>query len=699
MQITKEIFNDVFNTDATGATDTISHIYGVTGPEDLQKIVTVYVNCELADGDHDLQRKGDQTNPLVEYCKKNTDKRSYINGQFVNFNYQYTGDCTSQLSIKKKMEELIKDKTFNNRLPLEKTTQKIPKKLTNLQEFLFNNEVNGFGQIQSSIVETHRGGSPNNESSQTHSTMYKSNLTTTFDLGSNENFVRLTVGEIIPTVGYLNNRAQNLKLPLLRFYPNYFPNAFSVFIKKDEFNNKIMEIITPYFKDNPSIYIQTETEADKISKLIKNINNNELVILHMFTDKNAKPTYSLQYGQVKADDVTMQLYGEKKRSILGCFKDLNTFKPEGIIFEEGMSLEMKSCHVLYGKTCGDGVTIEAANMYSYLKNETTNVLSNDFCCNLRASFVTGFSTRQAPTSLAGTGLGSFFGQRDTEFFKSTTISGGKTMNEIYADNIVKNFYDINFSGNDSDSDSVKNQLTQHISEKLKDGYDKNQFLGHYVNIFVDKKMNDINSTIESCAQLISKVLKNQLKSVEDKDLFEKVGKFNLNNIKGEVDEYASSFGKIILRFNDEFSKIFRNRDGNMSKYIEDGISFVSSIEEKLKECSYNTSNNESQMETQQDATAANITNLNDSSDYKSVVFVFLSTYLNDISDNKIVEYCTSIFGEVKDIIQKMYDICPDGTLKNTLKDAVDVKISSLKLSSSSDISGKFGTYYKNLLNY
>ena len=674
ININSDMFS-VFTTSNTSTVSPLSYIYDVDEDMDLQEIVTAYVNCELADGDHDLQRKGDQTNPLIEYCNKNIGKQSYINGKFIDFSYNYSGDCTSQSAIKKKMEELIKDKTFNSRLPLEKTTQKIPKKLVDLQHFLLNQESNpnGFGKIQSSIVETHRGGIPNSgEDLSIYSTMYKSQLTTTFDLGSNVNFVNLDIGEIIETVDKLKTITPlTSQLPLLRFYPNYFPNAFSVFIRINDSNdeNKINEIISQYFKDEISQEASNNIKGnfydDKIKKMYKLPSDvNRLFLLHMFSDKNNSPTYSLQYGQVKADEVTMQLYGEKKRSILGCFNSRKSFQPSGIIFGEGMSFEMQCCHILYAKTCGDGVTIEAANMYSYLKKETTNVLSNDFCCNLRASFVTGFSTRQAPTSLAATGLGLFSQKRDVEFFKSTTISGGKTIKQIYADNIVKSFGKINFNGGDNNYDDILNKLKEYIKTELVDEYKENEFLGYYVHRFVGKKMDELREIIPSCAELIQKVLQNKLNINDDKNLFDKVGKFNLDTIKAEVDEYASSFGKIILKFNNEFHLVFINRGKNIqddiiAKHIEYGISFVSSIEEKLKECitptTYVDNDNQSQnintaqqydlLSTEQvDITPTN---------YKEIVFVFLSTFLNDTSKLSIETYCGSITKEIFEIIKNL----------------------------------------------
>ena len=99
--ITADIFT-IYFLDQTGATRVI-HIYDITDSAELIKIVSAYVNIELGDGEHDLQRTIDQKNPLILYCERHkTNGRSYINEIFVDFSYDYLGDCTSQTAIKKK---------------------------------------------------------------------------------------------------------------------------------------------------------------------------------------------------------------------------------------------------------------------------------------------------------------------------------------------------------------------------------------------------------------------------------------------------------------------------------------------------------------------------------------------------------------------------------------------------------------------
>ena len=717
--ITANSFKD-FYTDTTGATGAtgITHIYDVIDTGDLKKIVSAYVYCDSVDGDHDLQRTGDQQNPLILYCERHFNphqntKSSYINGRFVYFRHEYKGECKSQPGIRKNIEKYLRDndKQYGKRLPLERISVPLEKSLQTLQQYLVNEykvdgvlQDNGFGRVGSSVVETHRGGfADSDENKTTHSRMYKSYLTTTFDLGSRpqNNFIPLTIGEIVdyPNIGskrveYRSNSKTLGKdgLPVLRFYPNYFPNAFSVFIKGDELLSveKFFEIITPYFQGNrnftinESLYHDCETQLTiligELDNLIRSTDSTitftskSIFLLHMFTqidDYGKKiPTFSLQHEQVIADDVTMQLYGERKRSVVGCVDEMVGFKPKGIVFADDMPFEMKCCHTLYGKTCGDGVTIEAANMFSYIHKETTNVLSSDFCCNLRASYVTGFSTNQAQTKTAGTGLGFLSSRRNVEFFKSAAVSGGKSLGQIYAVNIANNYDEHQFNA-------------EKMQELLEDGLDlkpSTYFLDYCVGKFIDKKIDELRGFLHECSiELIGKA-----RSIEDeqtrglnpnitqyhKDLFEKVGRFHFSTIKAEVDEYRSSFQKIITSFSG-FYKIFTNirffSDSDISaENIEKGISYISSIEEKLKQC-YGLEQ-EVIMNSQQVIMMTPPQGKNNqkktvkNSSYQEIVFVFLSTFLSGIRDTSIDKYSNDVVNEIKDILEREFKI--EGELLN-----------------------------------
>jgi hypothetical protein len=376
------------------------------------------------------------------------------------------------------------------------------------------------------------------------------------------------------------------------------------------------------------------------------------------------------------------LYGTKKRVTDSISAD---YYPEKMIFQKGISFEMMCCHTLYGKTCGDGVTIEAANMYSYIKGETINVLSNDFCCNIRASYVTGFSTRQAPTKNAGTGLGFLSQNRYVESFQSAIISGGKTIKEIYIENIRNNFGDMK-------STYKKEDIKKFLSAKLKSPY-KSTLAHYYTCIFIDKKMHDIDGTLGHFANFIEGVLNTD--NVNDyindingdgHDYFKEIGSFNIQTIEAEVSEYATSFEKLITSFNNDFYKIFIvDRKADYSeKYrekIEKGISYVSSIEEKLKECllvdtckSRNdgtTSSPKAQKITNSDKTIDYL-NPNDKGNnyyYQSIVFVILSTFLNGVGDNKVLGYSKKVIEEIRSILDTEIS-CSESEKKTFLKHCI-----------------------------
>ena len=671
---------NIFYTDTTGPTGaTAIHIYDVTGA-DLEKIVSAYVNCNIGDGEHDLQRTGDQTNPLVRYCDRYKNNPSlfgrgysYINGTFVSFTYNYDGVCTSQPAIKKSIEKSLHDKQFGNRLPLERKSVSIEKSLPTLQRYLVESD-NGFGRVGSSVVETHRGGAAVHDNTAEHSIMYKSDLTTTFDLGSQVDFIPLIIGEIVDYPNIKTKRheykskSKTLRkngLPVLRFYPNYFPNAFSVFIKGDDFNvNDIWNKILPYFQVNKNFkdrpmdnYCAIELgDLVTITNSKINIESESIFLLHMFTQINTDqrggvtmwPTFSLQYAQVIADDVTMQLYGERKRAVAGCCAGMKDFKPKGIVFADNMPFEMKCCHTLYGKTCGDGVTIEAANMFSYIHQQTTNVLSSDFCCNLHASYVTGFSTNQAQTKTAGTGFGFLSLNRNVEFFQSAPVSEGKSLGEIYAENFTNNYNKHRFN-----EAKMKGLLNNELR------LDTSIFLDYCVDKFINKKIKELGGFLGECSKfikIIKDVLDNRLShgdiTQQHKDLFEKVGRFNFSTIGAEVDEYRSSFQKIIASFNG-FYKIGSSENKNR---IEDGISYISSIEEKLKECGFESvesefQHNEVGSPIRNTSYTGNegMNNKLENSSYKEIVFVFLSTFLSGIGTQKITDYEKLIVEDINKI--------------------------------------------------
>uniref|UniRef100_A0A6C0CUV7 Uncharacterized protein n=1 Tax=viral metagenome TaxID=1070528 RepID=A0A6C0CUV7_9ZZZZ len=622
--INENVINPSNNTQATIQ---IQHIYQITDTDILKNIVKGNVDNELGDGDHDLVRKGEETNPLIMYCEKNKEGKSYINGIFVDFSFSYQGYNRSQTKIVEEMEKNIKSNTVTHKnrtiTHFERTIVNIEKYMINLQEYLSSSQedIHTTGPISNTIVETHRGQEWDNRVFLAK--MYKAQLTTTFD---NPGQPDIGIGGIYNNVSELNaykneliqrfKTSQKYDLPLLRFYPNYLPNAFSIFIRKNE-ATKIVDIITPYFQ-NKIPPVDIPNEAEKIKTFLNRLNRvgeNDLLLLHMFSN-GTTTSYSIQYGPIIANEVTYQLYGYPKR---GCIR--TNFGNPNMVFEHGIDPFMKNCHILWGKTCGDGVSIEAANMLSYITGETVNVLSIDECCNLRASFITGLSTCQKQSTFAGTGLGFLSTHRNVEFFKSTNI--GKPVEEIYKDKILKitNPHDYYEQQLQKLFDLIKNENSQ---EKT--------IIDEFVNKFIEKKNAVLLPLFSDFKNFINN---NGLKQDGsfDSDTFYDLGKFNIQNYIAEIDEYSSSFTKLLNDFNTRFENIFmynprKTPDNNefIVRNIELGVRFMSSIEEKLIECGMTGGDLDDQR--------------------KQIVFTFLSTLMTSIGEQKVKIYCVHLYNNI-----------------------------------------------------
>ncbi len=621
--INENVINPSNNTQATIQ---IQHIYQITDTDILKNIVKGNVDNELGDGDHDLVRKGEETNPLIMYCRNNIGEKSYINGIFVDFSFSYQGYNRSQTKIVEEMEKNIKSNTVTHKnrtiTHFERTIVNIEKYMINLQQYLSvpQEDIHTTGPISNTIVETHRGQEWDNR--VLLAKMYKAQLTTTFD---NPGQPDIGIGGIYNNVAEINkiNYIENRLLPLLRFYPNYLPNAFSVFMQPTDFSNeKLPVILRPYYSENNKFSsIDINNEVVRINNLYKNRLKDrdrkmDLLLLHMFYDKNNKPTYSIQFGPIIANEVTYQLYGYPKR---GCGKNVVLDDPN-MVFEDKIDPFMKNCHILWGKTCGDGVSIEAANMLSYITGETVNVLSIDECCNLRASFITGLSTCQKQSTFAGTGLGFLSTHRNVEFFKSTNI--GRPIEEIYGEKIL----DISNNAN-----YFKEQLQLLIS-KLKPLTQDITIIDEFVNKFIDQKIAVLHVLFDNFKNFIDK---NGLKQDGsfDSDTFYDLGKFNIQNYIAEIDEYRSSFTKLLNDFNTRFENIFmynprKTLDDNefIVSNIELGVRFMSSIEEKLIKCGMTGGDLDDQR--------------------KQIVFTFLSTLMTSIGDQKVKKYCVQLYNYI-----------------------------------------------------
>jgi hypothetical protein len=208
-------------------------------------------------------------------------------------------------------------------------------------------------------------------------------------------------------------------------------------------------------------------------------------------------------------------------------------------------------------------------------------------------------------------------------------------------------------------------------------------------------MHDIDDTLGHFANFIEGVVLNTNNvsgyiNGDGHDYFKEIGSFNIQTIVAEVSEYATSFEKLITSFNNDFYKIFivdRHLDYS-EKYaekIEKCISYVSSIEVKLKECSIvdtcksRNGDTTSSPKSQKIATTENIPNNqidylnpNDKGDdyyYQSIVFVILSTFLNGVGVNKVLGYSKKVIEEIKIILNTKIS-CKESEKKTFLNNCI-----------------------------
>ena len=428
---------------------------------------------EIYDADHDLNRSKYDKNPFVEYCRSfvgEYPKFVFINNQIIALdddNLGYILDdkrwkSTSQSAIKNNMENILKDlnskflKDFG-RIPYTSSITKEPKQLVDLQLSLNTKD------IDLTIVETHRGGLPINDRDDV-SIMLKGTASTRFDLGSvdfpkikNENIKDNFCGLVNDFVYNYTNKQDLPKIdlpdytgpksPLCRFFSNYFPNSFTIVIKKSELT---VEKLTGIFRQMGNYFSHFGKTNEEVAQMLvkqinkkkkqnprffpNNNNTDETYLLHMFMDINKdgkgnptfNPTFSIQKGQITADQVTEALYGVKHRC-LSSKTQPKLISDSLLILDDNITAFVKFCHILYAKTIGDGIAIEIVKILAKIFGITVNLLSNDVCCTYRNVFVNGFSTRQAPSSLAGTGFGSLSPNRNVEILSminptTTTLS-------------------------------------------------------------------------------------------------------------------------------------------------------------------------------------------------------------------------------------------------------------------------------------
>ena len=328
-----------------------------------------YANCiclaDILDSDHDLSRKPGDENPLETYWNKftknedvkNVYKQIFVDGQ----------KTRTQLKIHKMFMEII-DKfgpKFEgidgpNTMPrIALSVRNVVCKKTLAAQRDMIHEDSG---LKALVVETHRGGSYDARN-ETPAQLYKYTPSTIFDNGNKVGFLTFD-----PSNNYT-------------FSNNYFPESSTRMTTK---------------KLETAISAKDISENEFLLKVLqsetgKSWTDDQLLLLHTFKGKDG-PTYSVQWGQVTADEVTFELFGQNRRSYCNKIRKVEHMRfsiPDPVDKEDILA---RNCHILYGKTCGDGVSIDAAEQMK------CGVLSNDICCCYRAAIVNGFGYRACPSA-------------------------------------------------------------------------------------------------------------------------------------------------------------------------------------------------------------------------------------------------------------------------------------------------------------
>lgn len=613
----------------------------------LKRFALTQTILEIYDADHDLNRSKYDKNPLVEYCKSFVEhypKLVFINNKIVelnNFDLEYIHrddrwKSTSQSAIKNNMENILKglDPNFLSvfgRIPYTSSMTKEPKQLVDLQLSLKKKD------IDLTIVETHRGEKPKNDSVNADNTrnvsiMLKGSASTQFDLGSNA--IPLIKNENIETIfcsltniannangyNYINpedpNGVAGPKSPLCRFFSNYFPNSFTIVIKNSELTKEkltgIFGQMGDYFSrlkiKKKGIVDGFMSNADVAQMLESQINDkrgtgffesvhDETYLLHMFMDSNkneptfSKPTFSIQKGQITADQVTEALYGVKHRC-LSSKKATTPIEDSLLILDDNITAFVKFCHILYGKTIGDGIAIEIVKILAKIFQITVNLLSNDVCCTYRNVFVNGFSTRQAPSSLAGTGFGSLSTDRNVEILsmikpKKTSLSeciraiiieyNQSKMNttpnlEMIARN--KKYFDM--GGIDGfDNDALNDILTCAYRKIYDDEYNAAAKTKQDKIIYLIDNIEKIELEIDDdyCLLLKELCMNPQLLFIKTK-------------VDNSFENFKNRLRNILKKIQEDYPLLIKTRvngDVEIASTVERGISLVSSMEQLLGE--------------------------------------------------------------------------------------------------------------------
>ena len=404
---------------------------------------------EILDNEHDLDRANGEINPLYIYCNKHINPA--LQTIFRVNTYQTDTNPMNPRQILIKMKNIVNARNAGSFTPAGANTpitynykesiESFGKDFDNLRMWIKSNNK----RIGQCLAETYRGvrANPTNNNPKLVN-VYRSALTTQFDNQCSWESVLLQNAKIIGDVGTLNSK---------RIYDNYFPKAASVFVYGSELKSAAAAaaaaIIDLIPANRTSVLPFTEAEypqmRGELSAFITFISGQlateKLYLLHIFKVFNTSTgktgggspqySFSLQFGQVELNEVSIELYGYNKRgsklcNIL-CASGQNPVSTidDKMHFSVNIPFHMKNCHISYGKLCGDGVTIFAAKKArfesSYNADYNAVISIDEFCC-LRAVYAGIIvAYQQKPSAMAATGLGSLSTNRNHGIYQVGNI--------------------------------------------------------------------------------------------------------------------------------------------------------------------------------------------------------------------------------------------------------------------------------------
>ena len=455
---------------------------------------------KVFDGEHDITCADGEENPLYEYTKEHYKNDETNSNLFERLTFDsHTGPMT-QLKIKSKMIKNLKlldgNPVFEDGTVYNYTQESWE---NDTFDNLRTQQKENHTGVDSSVVEFARSVGNSNGPIQGNehnglSRVWKSVASKDLDLSSNWNDDVTMARSMIGLDGDTTSTDEITG----RQFSNYFPKALTYWCTSVEILNAKTDqtlrttfitslktdcenyphndrSIDPIAKNDPyyaqlAAFIQNLTPED-IGKI--NTRDDKLCLLHVFKDvyntTTDTYTFSLQIGQVTANQVTTALFGYEKRIsaakrmgnvarrfICGSSRDnpINT-----MIFDNDMSGEMMKCHYLHAKTCGDAAALESAERFSMLTGNNIGIISHDegcIVCGLSQGIKVGY--QQMPRGNARKLLGY---PRETKIY----IRGEVT--ELTVDQMVARFMGPFSIRNDEDGFTYISSSTQNTEVGLK----------------------------------------------------------------------------------------------------------------------------------------------------------------------------------------------------------------------------------------